>query len=611
MGDLDKNESSSNEIDESFDLDDLLPIIGEFGKYQKYLLFFICLPACIPCGFCAFNQVFMTDSPVDYWCATNNVTVDLNQTELKRFTIPYNSFSGYDKCHRYKINWTLVADENFSLIDVNTSWPIEKCSDGWNFEGLSTNSSIISQFNLVCDRDIYPTLALVALNLGGPIGVYSFGILNDRYGRKISYFCCLTTLLVGSFLTALSSNFWTWAFSRVIVGSTVPAIYQIPFIIALELVGPHYRSFVTVMTCTFYSFGLMLLAVVTYYIRDWVHLCWFTSLPFLSYYLYIFILPESPRWLLSKGKLQKALEILENMAKTNKKQIPEWFRANLHSKLREMNNKSFQESETFSAIDLFRTPNMRLKTILITLNWFANETVYLGLSYYGPNLGSNQYVSFFLSSLVELPSYVICWIAMDKWGRRWPLSILMIFGGICCIATVLLPTDAINETLALYLISKSMISASFLIIYPFAGELYPTEIRGVGIGFSSYVGGIGLIIIPFVNYLGQENLVLPLVIMGILIMLGGLTALRLPETLHKKLPATLDEGEVYGKDWAVNNCLVYKKDSENSSEPREIQVHFQDKTNIDIVTVHSKNTKRQSMKHLIRQEKKQMHVNVT
>lgn len=73
----------------------------------------------------------------------------------------------------------------------------------------------------------------------------------------------------------------------------------------------------------------------------------------------------------------------------------------------------------------FRTPNMRLKTILITLNWFANETVYLGLSYYGPSLGSNQYLSFFLSSVVEIPSYIICWLIMDRWGRRWPLCLLM------------------------------------------------------------------------------------------------------------------------------------------------------------------------------------------
>jgi hypothetical protein len=46
-------------LQEPFDLDELLPLIGEFGKYQKLLLWFICLPACIPCGFCAFNQVFM------------------------------------------------------------------------------------------------------------------------------------------------------------------------------------------------------------------------------------------------------------------------------------------------------------------------------------------------------------------------------------------------------------------------------------------------------------------------------------------------------------------------------------------------------------------------
>lgn len=53
--------------------------------------------------------------------------------------------------------------------------------------------------------------------------------------------------------------------------------------------------------------------------------------------------------------------------------------------------------------------------------------------------------------------------------------------GIFCIITVLVPDDAVLETLIIFLISKTMISASFLIIYPFAGELYPTQVRGVGI----------------------------------------------------------------------------------------------------------------------------------
>lgn len=73
--------------------------------------------------------------------------------------------------------------------------------------------------------------------------------------------------------------------------------------------------------------------------------------------------------------------------------------------------------------------------------------------------------------------------------------------GIFCIITVLVPDDAVFETLIIFLISKTMISASYLIIYPFAGELYPTQVRGVGIGTSSYIGGLGLIGIPFINYL--------------------------------------------------------------------------------------------------------------
>lgn len=62
-------------------------------------------------------------------------------------------------------------------------------------------------------------------------------------------------------------------------------------------------------------------------------------------------------------------------------------------------------------------------------------------------------------------------------------------------------SDDTVSTLVLFLISKSAISASFLIIYPFAGELYPTELRGIGIGTSAYIGGLGLIVIPFITYL--------------------------------------------------------------------------------------------------------------
>lgn len=55
--------------------------------------------------------------------------------------------------------------------------------------------------------------------------------------------------------------------------------------------------------------------------------------------------------------------------------------------------------------------------------------------------------------------------------------------------------------------------------------------------------------------IGKEKLSLPLFIMGCLVTAGGFTALRLPETLHQRLPQTLEEGEEFGKDWSMNDCM--------------------------------------------------------
>ncbi|VVD01760.1 unnamed protein product, partial [Leptidea sinapis] len=465
--------NSNKESDEPIDLDDLLPKIGEFGIYQKCLLWFVCLPACLPCGFCAFNQLFMTDTP-DHWCKVPQLQ-NFSLEERKMLSIPRKEAdnSTFESCVRYSVNWTQILQGNGTIV-VNQSWPREHCLDGYEYDTSEIISSVV--------------------------------------------------------------------------------IDHMPMNIALELAGPNYRSFVTVMTCIFYTLGLILLSVVTYFLRDWRSLALATSVPFFLYYLYWFILPESPRWLLMKERIEEANKVLQSIARVNGKPFPEDYANKMQKQVLEQKQHGAKEAKTVSVFALCRTPNMRLKTCLITLNWCASEMVYVGLSYYGPAIGTNQYISFFLSSAVEIPSYLVCWVLMDRVGRRWPLCLSMVISGIFCIVTVLLPEDAENETLILYLISKCFISASFLIIYPYAGELYPTELRGIGIGTSAYIGGLGLIIIPFINYLGSSNLVLPLVLMGAVSVLGGLTALRLPETLHTSLPQTAEEGEEIGKDWTYKDC---------------------------------------------------------
>ncbi|XP_037785956.1 carcinine transporter-like [Penaeus monodon] len=553
-----KKLKTGGQSEKSMDFDDLLPHVGEFGRYQRLLIFLICLPACIPCGFHAFNQLFMSPFP-PHWCRIPELEEagDFTQEEIRNLTIPVIQGT-FSQCSQYLVrNFTAVALTG--QLKPDPSWPVVPCMNGWHYDTSVIFSSIVIDYDLVCERAIYPTVGLSVLNIGGIIGVYIFGTISDRFGRRVSFLVCLAVEQVFGFLTAFAPDFWSWIACRFMVGLTVPAIYQIPFIISLELVGPSYRSFVTVMTCLFYVGGMLLLAGVAYLVRNWVHLCLVTSLPFFTYVVYWWYLPESPRWLLAQGRLHEASTILNKMAEVNKTELPESFMHKLKDRMiaqQALSSNSSQKTSGVGFCSMYKTPNMRLKAILITIVWFANETVYVGLSYYGPAMGDDEYLSFFLACAVEVPSYLLCWIVMDRWGRRWILGVGMILGGIFSICTVLMPEDASMATLVLYLVAKFAESAAFLIIYPFAAELYPTEVRGVGIGFSAYVGGLGLVIIPFINYLGTEMLVLPLLIMGVVSTVGGCLTFRLPETLQQKLPNTMAEGEEFGKDFTWKQCLV-------------------------------------------------------
>lgn len=386
-------------------------------------------------------------------------------------------------------------------------------------------------------------------------------LIRCSIGRRPAFFIYLLIECAFGIATAFAQDFATWTAFRVGVGFTVPAIMGTPYVLAIELVGPSKRTAVTILSNIAYSLSLVALAGVVYLIRDWRQLALATSVPFVTFFLYWWVLPESPRWLLARGRFQEAEAILKLMARVNGRALPPNYLMQLMRKFQletapapavasgdpQKQPQQQYHDRTYGVLDLVRTPNLRRKTLIITFIWFTNTSVYVGLSYYAPVLGGDEFLNFFLAGAVELPTYLFLWPAMLRWGRRVSLCVSMVVGGTACLATVLVQNDP-TVTLVLYCVGKMGISSSFVVVPLMASELYPTVVRGLGMSTSSVVGMLGPICIPLVNYLGADMLVLPLLVMGTLLVAGGACSLLLPETLNQHLPQTLEDGERFGKD---------------------------------------------------------------
>ncbi|XP_072018529.1 organic cation transporter protein-like [Amphiura filiformis] len=230
-----------------------------------------------------------------------------------------------------------------------------------------------------------------------------------------------------------SPNMITFTILRFLLGTSNMGLFILGSVIGAEFLGPSKRVIGVMGMQMGFAIGYMMLALVAFLIRKWRIIQFVLCAPVVFFFLLMPIVPESPRWLMSQGKYNKAEKIIRKAAKVNGKKVPE----PLFDE-EDIKHGSEKLKEQPTVIDLFKTPNLRRNTINLMWNWFVNSIVYYGLSLNTGDLGGNEFISFFISGVVEVPAVIYAFFAIEWFGRRPNLAGTEILAGIACFATIVI-----------------------------------------------------------------------------------------------------------------------------------------------------------------------------
>ncbi|KAH8363040.1 hypothetical protein KR084_004647 [Drosophila pseudotakahashii] len=525
--------------------DEAIVHLGDFGRYQKIIYFLICLTS-IPVAFHKLAGVFLLAKP-DFRC---ELPYENGSTTYELSSNLWNlSFPPGEKCAYYDVSYT----EDYLNGSIPRSSNETKSCSRYVYDQSKYLNSAVTEWDLVCGRDFMAATSDSLFMLGVLLGSIVFGQLSDKYGRKPILFASLVIQVLFGVLAGVAPEYFTYTFARLMVGATTSGVFLVAYVVAMEMVGPDKRLYAGIFVMMFFSLGFMLTAGFAYFVHDWRWLQIALTLPGVIFMCYYWIIPESARWLLSKGRKDCAIANMQKAARFNKVTITDEALSDLLDEGEEKAKQKLEDQDRDeqgpppSVWDLFCYPNLRRKTLLIFLDWLVTSGVYYGLSWNTNNLGGNVLLNFLISGAVEIPAYIFLLLTLNRWGRRSILCGCLVMAGLSLLATVIIPEEMHTLIIVCAMMGKLAITASYGTVYIFSAEQFPTVVRNVALGAASMVARISGMMAPFLNFLATIYKPLPLLICGSLSLAAGLLSLLLPETHNKPMLETIADGERFGK----------------------------------------------------------------
>ena len=371
--------------------------------------------------------------------------------------------------------------------------------------------------------------ALFGILIGSPLG----GWAGDKWGRKPLFMIDMALFLVGSVLQFFVGSFETLLAVRLLMGVAIGAEYSVGWPLMSEFAPAHLRGRLMATTVLAWYGGFMIGYTVAYLLElqqtPWRIVMGSSTIIAVVLLIARIGLPESPRWLWTERRFDEAHAI------AHKYMVD----------AADMTDVEHEDSHTGGFGMLFSGPYWRM-TVFVSWFWFCNVLPYFAIATFAADVLEKYGLSSGLAGGVGMTMVAVVGVAVtvaliDKAGRRvftvpqqWIITVVFLIIGLWSGAPPIV-------VLGLFLVFSFLnaMNGALTSIYP--GEVFPTEVRGLGTGFAAAVSrigaGLGTFLLPItIEKFGVSWTILA---MAVIVFSGALVSqLWAPETKGMSLSET-------------------------------------------------------------------------
>lgn len=392
---------------------------------------------------------------------------------------------------------------------------------------------------------------LAGAGLGTVFGAIFWGCLADKYGRKKTFFSCVLMLVIFTGLSALTpDNSWVFlSIMRVCVGIAVGGLNVISVPYVQEFLPSKKRGLFTGLTSVFVPLGLFLGSFTTRYLAEpfgWRGLLIIGCLPIILL-AWSKIIPESPRYLISRGRFQDARAAYSwamNIPITKVGYFPEYVYTTKFGYLKII--RDYPKQLTIVAVGSF----CFILGSFVIQSW--GQVLLNKAFHFSINMVANLFMILSLGDLVG--RLLSAWLS-DYIGRRYTLFFFGFIGALgCAIASLSIQITSVMCFFNINFISSDWIffigifismmfgDGAFGIINVFGGEMFSDQIRSTCLGLGYGIGATAKIVGPVFlgtlicgETLSEDQVFVPFLIFSFIFFIGSIVYLFANETSNIQL----------------------------------------------------------------------------